>query len=94
MSSPERPATCPPWCVLGHGVHLGEEDQVHVSDQLCVRSSLIRLCVTVDPATGAEDGPYVLVGAQEYTLAEADAVVEALTSLIARARDVTRPAAL
>lgn len=80
------PPTCPPWCTLGHGVHLGEEDLVHISRQLCVRNTLVRVCTTVDPDTGEQDGPYVLVGAQEFSLEEVDALVEALTSLADQAR--------
>lgn len=81
-----RPPTCPAWCVLGHGVQLGEEDQVHVSAQLCVRNTLIRLCTSIDPDTGLQDGPYVMMGADEYTLDEVDALVGALTSLAGEAR--------
>lgn len=81
-----RPPTCPPWCVLGHGVQLGEEDQVHVSDQLCVRNTLIRLCTSIDPVTGLQDGPYVMMGSQEYTLDQADSLLDALSSLAEQAR--------
>jgi hypothetical protein len=89
---PGRPPTCPPWCVLTHGVQTGEEDQVHVSRQLCVRNTLVRLCETVDPTTGVVDGPYVLMGPQELTLDEADDLAGALTSLACQARAATRPA--
>jgi hypothetical protein len=86
-----RPAACPSWCVLGHGVHLGEEDQVHVSAQLCVRNTLIRLCTSIDPGTGLQDGPYVMMGSNEYTLGEVDALVEALTALAGEARGSLAP---
>ena len=88
MSSKQarRPATCPSWCEMGHGVNLGEEDLVHVSGQLCVRNTLIRLCSSVDPETGEQDGPYVLLGPNEYTLDEVDDLVTALTSLSDQAR--------
>jgi hypothetical protein len=91
MSIPQhhRPGTCPPWCELGHGATVGEEDQVHVGGQLCVRNTLIRLCASVDPVSGTYDGPYVIVGSHEYTLAEVDALVAALTSLAAQAREAT-----
>ena len=46
-----------------------------------------------DPSTGVQDGPYVLVGAEEYSLHEADALVDALTQLVDRAGDVNSPAA-
>lgn len=90
---PARPATCPEWCARVHGVQPGEDDQVHVSGQLMVRRTLLRLCTTIDPATGAQDGPYVLVGADEYTLHEADVLIAALTQLVDEGRgDVTAPA--
>ena len=89
-----RPAFCPPWCVMTHGVHVGEEDQVHVSGQFCVRNTLIRLCTSIDPVTGEQDGPYVLLGHHEYTLDEAEDLVDLLLSLISQAREShTRPTA-
>ena len=88
-----RPATCPDWCARVHGEHVGEDDSVHVSGQLMVRRSLLRLCMTVDPETGAQDGPYVLVGSDEYTLHEADVLIAALTQLVDQASPVS-PAAV
>lgn len=82
-----RPATCPPWCVMTHGVHVGEEDQVHVSGQFCVGNTLIRLCSTIDPGTGEQDGPYVLLGHHEYSLDEVEDLVDALRSLIDAVRE-------
>lgn len=82
-----RPATCPPWCVMTHGVHSGEEDQVHVSGQFCVRDSLIRLCSTIDPVTGLQDGPYVLLGHHEYSLGEVEDLVDVLMSLSRQAQE-------
>jgi hypothetical protein len=84
-----RPSSCPPWCELGHGTHLGEDDHVHVGGQLCVRNTLIRLCSSVDPGTGTVDGPYVLMGADEFTLGEVDALVDALRLLAAQGRGIT-----
>lgn len=81
-----RPPTCPPWCTLGHGVHLGEEDLVHISRQHCVRNTLLRICCTLDPETGEQDGPYLLLGAQEFSLEEVDVLVGALTDLAEQAR--------
>jgi hypothetical protein len=86
-----RPATCPPWCDMGHGRLLGEEDQVHVSRQICVRQTLIRLCATIDPDTAEMDGPYVLMGTQEFDLAEVDALIAALTKLSHDARSSLVP---
>lgn len=87
-----RPATCPDWCARRHGEHAGEDDSVHVSGQLMVRRSLLRLCMTVDPETGEQDGPYVLVGSDEYTLHEADVLIAALTQLVDQAGPVSPPA--
>jgi hypothetical protein len=92
-TKPARPATCPAWCARVHGDQLDEDDQVHVSGSLLVRRTLLRLCTTVDPATGAQDGPYVLVGPEEYTLHEADVLVAALTQLVDEGRgEVSSPA--
>ena len=90
-TSSKRPATCPQWCELGHGTQLGEEDQVHVSGQLCVRNTLIRLCTSIDPDTGLQDGPYVLMGQHEYSLDEVDALVDALATLAKQARALRIP---
>lgn len=88
-----RPATCPDWCARRHGDQADDDDQVHVSGQLMVRRTLLRLCTTIDPESGAQDGPYVLVGSEEYTLHEADVLIAALTQLVDEGRgDVTAPA--
>jgi hypothetical protein len=81
--------TCPAWCVSEHGLHPGEDDQVHVSGSLLVRRTSIRLCVTIDPITEVQDGPYVLVGPDEYTLHEADALIAALTQLVDEGMGIT-----
>ena len=91
---PARPATCPDWCARRHGERLGEDDQVHASGQLMVRRTLLRLCTTIDPETGAQDGPYVLVGSDEYTLHEADVLIAALTQLVDAGRDEVTPPAV
>jgi hypothetical protein len=72
----------PAWCVLRHGDYTGEEDQVHVSDSTFVRYTMVRLCMTVDPVTGMQDGPYILLGSDEYSLEETALLIEALTSLL------------
>jgi hypothetical protein len=77
-----RPAGCPDWCVVRHGTYPGEEDHLHASAALQVRQTVLRLCSTIDPATGRKDGPYVLLGEQEYSLYEADALIDALTQLV------------
>ncbi|HEX5769594.1 MAG TPA: hypothetical protein VFY11_01430, partial [Nocardioidaceae bacterium] len=63
----------------------GEDDHVHIGGQLCVRNTLMRLCSTIDPATGEQDGPYVLMGTQEFTIDEVGELIAALTALAARA---------
>lgn len=86
-----RPATCPPWCSLEHGIHGGEEDTVHISDELCVRHAYLRLCSSIDPATGDQDGPYVLMGAEEYTMDQVDALLGALGQLRTMADESALP---
>lgn len=78
---------CPAWCVAGHGVHAGEEDWVHVGEPLVVSDggTTARLCMSVDPATGDQDGPYILIGSIEYTPAAALALAQALMALAATA---------
>ena len=87
----EVPTTpgCPPWCGSRHGTVGGEEDLLHLGGALRVRGTLLRLCASTDPGTGEVDGPYVLVrqggdpaDAAEYTLHEADALIDALTELV------------
>lgn len=82
-----RLASCPAWCAIGHGQHPDGDDTLHVSGALMVRRTELRLCMTRDPATGTGDGPYVLVGAEEYSLHEADALIDALTQLVDRGTD-------
>jgi hypothetical protein len=77
-----RAAACPEWCAMKHAERQGEDDHVHVGGALLVRRTVLRLCATVDPETGASDGPYVLVGPDEYTLHEAEALIGALTQLV------------
>jgi len=87
-----RPAGCPTWCVQEHGIRQGEDDAIHVSVELLVRGSSLRLCTTIDPATQEADGPYVLIGGEEYTLHEADALIDALTQLVDEGLGLTRRA--
>src|SRR5450756_3010704 len=64
------PDTCPPWCTTRHGLHVGEEDHVHVGRPLALTSEVVaRLCISIDPERRTQDGPYVLVGSDDgYTL--------------------------
>ena len=77
-----RPVDCPTWCVQRHGTQQGEDDSIHVSVELLVRGVSLKLCATIDPTAQLSEGPYVLLGADEYTLHEADALIDALTQLV------------
>lgn len=75
-------ASCPTWCVTGHGVHLGEEDWVHLSEPLSLADGVsAQLCMSIDPLTDTHDGPYVVIGTTEYNLAEAQALGASLMTL-------------
>jgi hypothetical protein len=88
-----KSVSCPKWCARRHGEQVGEEDGVHVSGTLQVRRTILRLAATVDPETGAKEGPFILVGPDEYTLHEADVLIAALTQLVDEGRgEVTPPA--
>jgi hypothetical protein len=60
----------------------GDPELVHIGGALLVRQTLLRLCVNGDPVAAAQDGPLVLVGADEFTLHEAEALLAALTQLV------------
>lgn len=78
---------CPSWCVLRHGPYDPDEDRhVHVGGALLVGSTVLRLCTTLDPAAGSQDGPYVLLGSTELTLHEAEVMIAALTQLVDQGR--------
>jgi hypothetical protein len=84
--APPEPLTsrglCPDWCSTRHGASLGEEDWIHVGEPLAIADgTLAQLCMSIDPDTGVEDGPYVLIGSAEYTLSEAQALGSALLTL-------------
>ena len=81
-----RPATCPPWCRLRHGVHEGEDDTVHVSEQVSAGNALLRLTATIDPETLELEGPYVLLGHQELDLDSAGVLASTLVRLIEQGR--------
>jgi hypothetical protein len=77
-----RAGLCPPWCTTPHGATAGEEDWLHVSEPVVLADEVLaRLCMTVDPETNAEDGPYVVVGSREYSLPEAEALGASLIRL-------------
>ena len=90
MIGSEAPAGHDPaWCVMRHGNYADEEDQVHISDPTFVRNTMLRLCMTVDPVTGVRDGPYVLIGSNEYDLADTALLIQTLTNLLEVARAAT-----
>ncbi|MDJ0335383.1 hypothetical protein QMG83_09125 [Salinibacterium sp. G-O1] len=77
------------WCVSEHGSTAGEEDWVHESEPFSVAAGVTaRLCMSIDPVVGAQDGPYVVidvaVDSPEYTLAEAEAFAASMTALARR----------
>lgn len=85
--------TCPPWCVAEHGVFSGEDDHLHSGAGLPLAHGVTaQLCTTVDPDTGIVDGPYVVVGAEEWTLERARSVGQALIALAEQAAGVPTPA--
>ncbi len=87
-------ATCPHWCTVEHGRQLGEEDHLHLSDAVFAAGTTTRLCTTIDPDTGSQDGPYVMVGEETYTLVEAAALGAVLQGALELARErATRPGA-
>lgn len=85
--------TCPPWCREAHGALAGEDDLVHVGATTVVGGVAVRLCVTID-GDGTSDGPYLLVGEQEYDVQTAADLAAILTRLVCDARSaVLRPGA-
>src|SRR5687767_8722800 len=82
---------CPSWCVAPHGMHRGEEDWVHTSEPLPLTDRVVaRLCMTVDPVTETQDGPYVLIGGTELTPAQANDIGLAMQALADVARATGR----
>jgi hypothetical protein len=60
----------------------GEEDWVHTGEAVPVVDGLLaRLCMSVDPVTGVRDGPYVVIGSSELTLAETTSLGASLLAL-------------
>lgn len=81
LSTPSR-AACPPWCATRHGMHLGEEDWIHLSEPLPLTDGVsAQLRMSIDPDTHTQDGPYVVVGGTEYTLTKAQALAASLMAM-------------
>lgn len=92
MTAGRRP-DCPEWCTRDHDEQGGEEAWAHVGRlQTPDGKAGPLLCMTRDPATGAIDGPYVLVGDDEYSLEQAKALGTALIGTAA-VGEVSRAAA-
>jgi hypothetical protein len=77
------PATCPAWCTTEHGVFAGEDDWLHTGAPLYLTTEVTaRLCASVNPDSGATDGPYVIVNSDdEWTLDHTRSVGHALIAL-------------
>ncbi len=74
--------TCPDWCVARHGDYGGEEDWLHISEPLVLTDgALAKLATSIDPATGTQDGPFVLIGSTEYSLEQAERIGAALVAM-------------
>ena len=85
---------CPLLCAIQHGANHGEEDWVHMCEALEVADGVpARLCTSVDPDTGAEDGPYVIIGSSEYTLDEAEELGMSLVAIARVGAASTHPSA-
>lgn len=79
-------ASCPPWCVQTHDSDEPDQGQVHIGEPLHLSDGVTaRLCMSVDARGQVEDGPYVLVGEEEYTLEEVSALGAALITMAAGA---------
>jgi len=74
--------SCPPWCSAAHGEFAGEEDWIHESEPVALADGLLAgLRMSIDPFTGLEDGPYIVIGSQEYTVEVAGALGQSLSAL-------------
>ena len=79
---PRLTPSCPCWCVTHHAAHAGEEDWLHTGEPILVADGMsARLCMSIDPDTGEQDGPYVLIGTTELTLAETAGLAASLLDL-------------
>lgn len=80
----DHPDACPHWCALqGDDQEFHEHAEgVHVSGTFLIKRTALRLASSIDPDTGAPDGPHVYVGEEEYTLYQAEVLIDALTHLV------------
>jgi hypothetical protein len=79
--------------VVRHIANHGDPDSdvVHIGGALLVRRTVLRLCLTSDPLAGVAQEPYVLVGDDEFTLHEAEALLGALTQLVEQGQQSFAP---
>lgn len=87
----ERPRDCPSWCVVSHGELTGEDDAVHVGAEVRVRRTSLRLSAATEPATGVTDGPYVLLGDQQFDVRQTAQLVSELMDLLVEAHSPVTP---
>jgi hypothetical protein len=67
-----------------------KNDHLHAGAPLYLTERVIaRLCATVDPETGAVDGPYVVVDSDEWTLDHTRDVGRAVIALVESAESMT-----
>jgi hypothetical protein len=97
-AEPAEAEACPSWCARHDNRHEFREDRhdVHVSGLLVVKHTALRLASSMDPVTGVTDGPLVYIGDEEYTLYEAEVLIDVLTHLVDEGTgrtEVTRPSA-
>ena len=89
------PATCPAWCTTEHGVFADDADWLHTGAPLYLTQQVTaRLCASVDPGSGATDGPYVIVDADEWTLDRTRSAGHALIALVVTATAPSGPHAV
>lgn len=93
QADPRDSGACPHWCAVhdkGHELHRDGLD-VHVSGSLVVKGTVLRLASPLEPAAGTANSPFVYVGDEEYTLHEAEVLIDALTRLVDEGAAETQP---
>lgn len=85
QSTTDRPRrTCPPWCVMAHGIRDGEDDWLHLSDAVYIGAGVSGVvAMTADPEGHYVDGPRALVGSEELDAAQLLRIAAGLTALAA-----------
>ncbi len=92
--SAHSPPHTPAWCVTAHDPSAGEDDWLHMSEPVLVAEGVLaRLVMSINPDTGEEDGPYVMVGDDQLAPTEAERRGNELSALAALARRPRGPGA-